>query len=370
MTIHVFIAHMGLGGAERVCVTLANEWAARGHEVHIVTLNLDNDINTRNLSEDINVHSLGVSRLRYSFLPIFKYIKKHKPKFMLVFGNEMAIIIQKLKDLHLVNVKLVVRVLNNVNISLAKEDNISPVVENYLKSAQKNLSRMDHIIAQCEDMGMQLVNRGLVIKDKLSVIYNPVSDIIIDKTDKEREAAKAAGAKVSDKKEVVFIGRIDPQKNVADLIGAFALVKKAVPEVLLRIVGDGVLKGDCEDKVKDLGLTDDVIFDGIRTDMEKVYAAASVVALSSEYEGMPNCLIEAIGCGVPIVSYDCPIGPAEIVKDGVNGHLVPFSDKKALADGIINVLNKDWDRDIIRSTCDKFRVGSVADKYEEIFSKL
>jgi glycosyltransferase involved in cell wall biosynthesis len=370
MKIHVFIAHMGLGGAERVCVTLANEWAARGHEVHIVTLNLDNDINTCNLSDGINVHSLGVSRLRYSFLPVFKYIRKYKPKFMLIFGNEMAIIIQKLKDLHLVSVKLVVRVLNNVNISLAKEDNISPVVENYLKSAQKNLKKMDHIVAQCEDMGIQLINRGLVAEDKLSVIYNPVSDIVIEKTEKEREAVMAAESEAEGKKEVVFIGRIDPQKNVADLIDAFALVKKDVPESLLRIVGDGVLKDDCENKVNKLGLKEDVIFDGIRTDMEKVYASASVIALSSEYEGMPNCLIEAIGCGVPIVSYDCPIGPAEIVEDGVNGWLVPFSDKKALAESIKNALNKDWDKDKIKSSCDKFRVGSIAGKYEEIFSEL
>ncbi|MBR5359991.1 MAG: glycosyltransferase, partial [Lachnospiraceae bacterium] len=306
----------------------------------------------------------------YSFLPSFKYIKKHKPKFMLVFGNEMAIIIQKLKDLHLVSVKLVVRVLNNVNISLAKEDNISPVVENYLKSAQKNLKKMDHIVAQCEDMGTQLINRGLVTKDKLSVIYNPVSDIVIDKTDKVRDMNAKNGYDTSDKKEVVFIGRIDPQKNVADLIDAFALVKKDVPEARLRLVGDGVLADDCRNRVNELKLTDDVIFDGIRTDMENVYTTASVVALSSEYEGMPNCLIEAIGCGVPIVSYDCPIGPAEIVVDGVNGWLVPFSKKEALAGRIIDALNRDWDRAAIKDTCDKFRVGSIADKYEEIFSKL
>ena len=74
MKIHIFIAHMGVGGAERVCVNLANELAERGHEVHILVLNLDNDINTHLLNKRVAVHSLGVSRLRYSVFAMLKYI--------------------------------------------------------------------------------------------------------------------------------------------------------------------------------------------------------------------------------------------------------------------------------------------------------
>ena len=95
MKIHIFIAHMSIGGAERVCVNLANEFVKKGHEVHIVVLNLENDVNTHLLDERVQVHSLGVSRLRYSFLAIFKYVKKYRPPFMFVFGNEMAVYFQK-----------------------------------------------------------------------------------------------------------------------------------------------------------------------------------------------------------------------------------------------------------------------------------
>ena len=146
MIIHTFIAHMGIGGAERVCVNLCNEWADKGHQVHIVVLNLDNDINTKDLRSSVQVHELKVSRLRYSALPMLMYIYKYKPEFMFAFGNEMAIILNKLRKIHLHKTPLVVRVLNNVNISLAKEDNVSQTVENYLKKAQSELSDMEHII--------------------------------------------------------------------------------------------------------------------------------------------------------------------------------------------------------------------------------
>ena len=91
MIIHMFIAHMGVGGAERVCVNLANEWASRGHEVNISVLNLKDDINTHLLDKSVKVHELGVSRLRYAALPMMRYIKKNKPGFIFVFGNEITI---------------------------------------------------------------------------------------------------------------------------------------------------------------------------------------------------------------------------------------------------------------------------------------
>ena len=366
MKIHIFIAHMGLGGAERVCVNLANELSDRGHEVHIVTLNLDGDINTRDLAQGIEVHTLGVSRLRYSMLPMLRYVRRYRPSFMLVFGNEMAIILGKLRKLHLTDVKLAVRVLNNVNITLAKEDGISPVVENYLRSAQKVLKDMDHIVAQCEAMGSQLIEKGLVHRDKLSVIYNPVSEALIKKTVAIRDDSSSQ----DDGREVVFIGRIDPQKNPWELMEIFAGVKERVAGARLRLVGDGVLRKEIEKKADELGLGDSVIFDGIRTDMEKVYANADVVVLTSDYEGMPNCLIEAIGCGVPIVSYDCPIGPAEIVIEGVNGHLIRMGDTAAATDAIVKILSMEPDRERIMATADKFRVGRIADRYTEIFRSL
>ncbi len=365
MQIHVFIAHMGIGGAERVCVNLANEWARQGHEVHIVTLNLDGDINTQNLTDSVEVHTLGVSRLRYSFIPMWRYIRKNKPGFMFVFGNEMAIIIEKLRSLHMVNVPVVVRVLNNVNISLAKEDGISPAVEAYLKKAQKNLTKMQHVVAQCEAMGTQLTDRGLASNDRLSVIYNPVSRDLCNKV-----IALRASVQGRDKKEITFIGRIDPQKNPFDLLKAFAKVHKADPDTVLRFVGGGVLTDAVSDEAKTLGVDDSVIFDGIRSDMENIYATADVIALSSDYEGMPNCLIEAIGCGIPIVSYDCPIGPSEIVEDDVNGYLIPMGDVDALADGLKRALNKSWDKNAIISTCDKFGVEKIAEQYIDIFEKV
>ena len=82
MVIHIFIAHMGIGGAERVCVNLANEFAEMGNEVHILVLNLENDVNTHLLDSRVQVHPLGVSRLRYAAPAMLRYVKKYRPPFL------------------------------------------------------------------------------------------------------------------------------------------------------------------------------------------------------------------------------------------------------------------------------------------------
>lgn len=365
MQIHIFIAHMGVGGSERVCVNLSNEFARLGHEVHVIVLNLDNDINTHLLNNNVKVHELGVSRLRYSPFAILKYIRKYRPGFLFVFGQEMAVIINKLKKLHLTNIPIVVRVLNNVNVSLSKEDEISPIVENYIRKTQSEFKDMAYVIAQCQSMGDMLLEGNLVEKSKLKIIYNPVSQILIDKVFEDRKNKEE-----NKSKEILFVGRVDPQKNLYHLIDAFEIVKSNMPDVHMRIVGDGHLMESIKKYCQEKNVLDSVIFDGVRKDMDQVYLGADVVALSSSYEGMPNCLLEAIGCGIPIVSYDCPIGPREIVVDGINGYLVEFNNVDELAKKLIKSLKDEWDAIKIRETASKFEVSDIAKEYEGIFMNL
>ena len=284
---------------------------------------------------------------------------------MFVFGMEMAVILNKLKKLRLTNTKMIVRVLNNVNISLAKEDNVSPIVENYLKKAQSQLKDMDMVISQCKAMGKMLLKTGAVSEEKLRVIYNPVSTELIKRVDDKR----SLNAKPENNKgnRITFIGRVDPQKQPDQLIRAFALIKKNIPDAILRIVGNGHLMEQTRELAKNLDVIDSVIFDDVRKDMENVYCDTDVVILCSQYEGMPNALIEAIGCGIPVVSYDCPIGPAEIIEDGVNGFLVEQDNIEMLAQKTALALKQSWDADIIKSTCKKFDPVKIAAQYEEVF---
>ncbi len=362
MKIYMFIALMGVGGAERVCVSLANAFVQKGHEVHIAVLNLSNDANTHLLDKRCHVHELGVSRLRYAALPMLKFIRRHKPDTMLVFGNEMGIILSHLRTFGLIRMKIALRVLNNVNISLSKEDHVSPVVEAYLKKQQKQMRKMEAVITQCEAMGEMLLARGLVEKEKLYCIYNPVSQKVVESVQKETGTKKSGRAY----KKIVFIGRLDPQKQPAHLIKAFALVKQKHPDAVLELAGDGVLRKKLEKQVMESALSDCIHFMGMRKDIGCVYAGADVVALSSLYEGMPNCLIEAVCAGIPVVSYDCPIGPSEIVEDGINGFLVENGNITMLAEKLSKALTWPWDVQAIKKSAEKFDPMDVADRYLEV----
>jgi len=132
-------------------------------------------------------------------------------------------------------------------------------------------------------------------------------------------------------KTIVAAGRIVPEKQFIHLLRAFEQVASDLPDWRLRILGDGPLRGELEAHAAKVGLADRVELPGAVPDMAPEWAAAAICALSSKTEGFPLVAQEAMSAGVPVVSYDCPSGPRELVEHGVSGLLVGVGSKAGLA---------------------------------------
>lgn len=140
-------------------------------------------------------------------------------------------------------------------------------------------------------------------------------------------------------KTIVSVGRLNSQKNQAMLIKAFAAVRPEFPEYRLKIWGEGTERGALEALIKSLGIGDFVSLPG-NTDkvFEEIYKD-SLFVLSSDFEGMPNALMEAMALGLPCVSTDCPCGgPKDLIENGVNGALINVGDETALAEAMRKLL--------------------------------
>jgi glycosyltransferase involved in cell wall biosynthesis len=138
---------------------------------------------------------------------------------------------------------------------------------------------------------------------------------------------------------IVTVGRLDENKNQAMLIHAFAKIATEFPKMKLVIYGDGEYKEKLEDLVRAKNLADRITLPGSISNVPEHICTARIFALTSNTEGMPNTIIEAMALGLPVVSTDCPCGgPAELIEDGVNGLLVPVGDAFALADAFRKIL--------------------------------
>ena len=174
---------------------------------------------------------------------------------------------------------------------------------------------------------------GKKIRDKSIVIHNPVSVPIeqISEPCKERNNI------------IVTVGRLHPQKNHKLLIEAFSKIVDKYPHHVLEIYGDGELHDELTMKIEELTLQDKVFLKGTTKNIYSVMRNSALFVLSSDYEGMPNVLMEAMALGVPCISTDCrPGGARTLIQDGINGYIVPREDADALAKGMSRALeNKD-----------------------------
>lgn len=174
---------------------------------------------------------------------------------------------------------------------------------------------------------------------------------------------------------IVAAGRLDENKNHAMLIHAFARIADEYPSMELAVYGEGELLQKLEDLVREKGLAERISLPGSVENVAEKVRRARIFALTSNTEGMPNSVMEAMALGTPVVSTDCPCGgPAELIEDGVNGLLVPVGDAYALADAFRRILEDSAfekklggnARDIVR----KLNPEKVCKEWEEFLLRV
>lgn len=173
---------------------------------------------------------------------------------------------------------------------------------------------------------------------------------------------------------VISIGRLTHQKDFASLIRAFSRVVARFPDWHLDIFGDGPDHPDLLSEINALSLSDSVHLRGETTSVEKELLSSSIFALSSKFEGLPMVLIEALLCGLPVVSYSCPCGPKDIIKDRENGFLVPPENESLLAEKICDLIeDKDLRKKMGENAAEsskQFLTDTIISKWMDLFYSL
>jgi glycosyltransferase involved in cell wall biosynthesis len=310
----------GSGGAERQIIMLANILSARNHDVSLVILAKNNPC--YEISSKVNVVDLSSCEVKYGvrilnrFLAYKECLDKLQPDLTVHYWLQSAYFTA------LISPKKRGKIVYSERGDPydAEYSGLLGIVRNWA------FKQMDGFVFQSEGardyFGMNIRNCAIVIHNSVSVPENKYS------IPEEREP------------RIVSVGRLHPQKNQKLLMDAFASISSIFPEYTLDIYGDGILKSQLENRIKELNLADRIRIHNSRKDIFECIRTASLFVLSSDYEGMPNALMEAMALGLPCISTDCrPGGARTLIQDGENGFIVPSNDPVALAEKMKYVLS-------------------------------
>lgn len=209
----------------------------------------------------------------------------------------------------------------------------------------------------CEDMAAL----SHMPPDRFVPIHNPVRPALRPETG-DLSAAQALWA--TDGPRILTVGNLKPVKNHPLLLRAFADLRR--PDARLMLLGQGTNEAALRQLASALGIADRVIFAGFHTDPSPFYATADLFVLSSDDEGFGNVIVEALSFGLPVVSTDCPSGPAEILEGGRFGRLVPVGDAHALARAMEGALVAPVDREALIRRAADFAPEIAARKYLDL----
>ncbi len=215
-----------------------------------------------------------------------------------------------------------------------------------------------------EGVSCDLAALSGVNKNRFSVINNPVPKRPIPSQEKMSEAESLWG--VPRGARILSVGSLKAQKNHDLLLRSFAKLKRH--DARLMLVGDGSEEERLRLLSQELCIEDQVIFAGFHHDPTPFYLTADLFVLSSYYEGFGNVIVEALLSGIPVVSTNCPFGPAEILNNGEYGTLVPVNNESALTEALKVALASDHDSHRLMTRAKNFSPAVAANKYLELLS--
>jgi glycosyltransferase involved in cell wall biosynthesis len=221
----------------------------------------------------------------------------------------------------------------------------------------------DAIVAISPDIAADLAATAGVARNRIAVIGNPV-----DREGIERAAAAPVEhpwLQPGQPPVVLAVGKLKKQKDFPTLIRAFARVLHQRPARLI-VLGEGEERARLQAMVTRMGLSDVVSMPGFVTNPYCWMARASVFVLSSAWEGLSNALLEALACGCPAVSTDCPSGPRNVLANGTFGPLVPVGDDTAMAEAILSLLAEPPAAERLRDRVRAFALDRSTERYLEV----
>lgn len=359
-SIALFLPDFRPGGAERVCVNLANAFASRGLAVDAVVMRNEGELRAL-LDPRVRVRDLGAPRPRYVFFPLVRYLRSAKPDALLANMWPLTILAVLARKYSKVRCKLVVVEHTTWSVSrLARRWRTRLMIKSTMRYL---LPKADAVVAVSKGAALDLAQFAGLKSGIVRTIYNPVvhgkgsGQAVIP----ERCSAWAAGPH----KRVLAVGTLKAVKDLPTLLQAFSLLCGQMDARLL-ILGDGNERARLELLVRELGLQEVVEMPGFELDTSPFYAHADLFVLSSVNEGLSTVIIEALERGVPVVSTDCPSGPREILDNGRYGKLVPVGDVKALAASMQASLLSTHDHATLIKRSEDFHVDTAVEQYLDI----
>ncbi len=327
----LLLPNLANGGAERVALTLAEEFLVLGHEVDLVLVQAKGEL-LDHIPTGVRLFDLRAKRFRTALRPLIRYLRERRPDALQVSMWPLTIVAILAAKLSAVKLRIVV----SDHSTLSKQYGASWSAMAALKLTTRLLYPLaDARVCVSKGSAADLAKISGLPGQQFTIIHNPVRQPPASILPNPALEKLWGGAE----RRILTAGMLKPAKNHELLIRAFALLGKGLSAKLM-ILGEGELRPSLEKLVDELAITEQVILPGFVSETWPYYVSADLFVLSSNREGFPGALVEAILADLPVVSTDCESGPREILDGGRLGRLVPVGDAEALAEAMTAALSE------------------------------
>lgn len=365
INVAIYMHDLSPGGVERQCLVLARELTARGINIVLVVHQLRGELMPL-LPPELRVVSLNGSRTLDDVVRLRRFLRTERPHVLLANVDHNNIAATMAKAISGTRTKVVICQHNPLSAHFTDTENWKHRLVPWFYG--RMAPWVDHAIGVSDGIGGELAGAGIP-QEKVTRIYNAVIGADFDC----RASQPVTHPWLLDKDRPVFVSaaRLVAMKDQPVLLRAFAAVVRDRPARLI-LLGTGPMLPDLRDLADLLGITDHVAFEGFVRNPLPYMRAADAFVLSSRCEGFGNVLVEAMGCGIPVISTDCPYGPAEILDRGRFGMLVPPRDPDAMATAMRAVLDQPgrFCPDTLRDRASAFSYAACADAYADLFRRM
>lgn len=360
MRVSLVMPCLEMGGVERVMLNIAEGLSQKGITVDLVVSYALGPLK-HDIPDGVQLVDLKAPRVRQSVPGLIKYLRRHRPAAIISAKDYQNVVVIWAAKLSCIATKVIVT--THIDVALeweryrGRKSKLIPYLVRY------SYPLATHIVAVSQGVRESLARITGLPMERIKVVYNPViTPALLLKANGPIDHPWFASGEPP---VLLSAGRLTEQKDYPTLIRAFALVREERP-VRLMILGEGEDRPRLEDLARELGISTDVALPGFVDNPYQYMKRAAVFVLSSKWEGLPTVLIEALAVGTPVVSTNCPSGPAEILEEGKWGQLVPVGDETLLAAAIIQTLDRPPNRDLLRKRGLEFSVDRAVQQYLDL----